>query len=169
MWVGVHLWGQVCIYKGRFSNQIHALICRIFKAGTLLKVTVFWGVAQWLRRCATSRTVPGSILGGVTEFFSNIFPSERTMALGSTQPLVKMSTRNISGGKSGRCVRLITSPPSCAECHEIWEPKFPGTLWATPDLLRGSFNFLLYSETEPVQTGRVSPALQRNLIRLLLG
>jgi hypothetical protein len=38
------------------------------------------------------------------------------MALGSTQPLVKMSTRNIPGGKGGRCVRL-TSPPSCAECH----------------------------------------------------
>jgi hypothetical protein len=32
--------------------------------------------------------------------------SDRTMALGSTQPLVKMSTRNIPGGKGGRCVRL---------------------------------------------------------------
>jgi hypothetical protein len=40
------------------------------------------------------------------------------MALGSTQPLVKMSTRNIPGGKDGRCVRLTTSPPSCADCHE---------------------------------------------------
>ena len=91
------------------------------------------GVAQWLRRCATSRTVPGSIPGGVTGFFSGIFPSDRTMALGSTQPLVKMSTRNIPGGKGGRCVRLTTSPPR-AECHEIWEPKPPGTLWATPGL-----------------------------------
>jgi hypothetical protein len=56
------------------------------------------GVAQWLRRCATSRTVPGSIPDGVTGFFSDIFPSGRTMALGSTQPLVKMSTTNISCG-----------------------------------------------------------------------
>jgi hypothetical protein len=34
-------------------------------------------------------------------------------------PLVKMSTRNIYGGKGGRCVRLTNPPPSCAECHEI--------------------------------------------------
>jgi hypothetical protein len=40
------------------------------------------------------------------------------MALGSSQPLVKMSIRNIPGGKGSRCVRLTTSPPSCAECHE---------------------------------------------------
>ena len=63
------------------------------------------------------------------------------MALGSAQSLVKTSTRNIPGGKGGRCVRLSTSPPSCAECHEIWEPKPPGTLWATPGLLRDSFKF----------------------------
>ena len=55
-------------------------------------------VAYWLRRCATRRTVPGSIPGGVTGFFSDIFPSDRTMALGSTQPLAKMSIRNISWG-----------------------------------------------------------------------
>jgi len=76
------------------------------------------GVAWWLRRCATSRTVTGSIPGGVTGFFSDIFPSDRTMALGSTQPLVKMSTRNIPGCKDGRCVWLTTSLPTCAECHE---------------------------------------------------
>jgi len=37
-----------------------------------------------------------TIPGGVTGFFSDIFPTDRTMALGSTQPLVKMSTRDIS-------------------------------------------------------------------------
>jgi hypothetical protein len=87
-------------------------------------------VAEWLRRCATSRTVPGSIPGGVTGFFSDIFPSDRSMERGSIQPLMKMSTRNIPGGKGGRCLRLTTSLPSCAECHEIWDPKPPETLWA---------------------------------------
>ena len=36
-------------------------------------------------------------------------------------------------------MRLTTSSPSCAERHEIGEPKLPGTLWATPGLLRDSF------------------------------
>jgi hypothetical protein len=66
------------------------------------------------------------------------------MSLGSTQPLEKMSARNISEDKGGRCVRLTTSSPSHGECHEIWEPKPPGTLWATPGLLRDCF-FLTFS------------------------
>jgi len=48
----------------------------------------------------------------------------------STQPLKEKSSRNISlggGGKGGRCVRLTSLPPSCADCLEIWEPQPPGT------------------------------------------
>ena len=66
------------------------------------------------------------------------------MALGSTQFLVKMSTRNIPGCKGGRCERLTISPTSGAEYHEIWEPKPPGTLWTTPGLLRDCFTFCTY-------------------------
>jgi len=62
--------------------------------------------------------VPESIPGGVTGFFSDIFPSDCTMALGSTQPLVKMSTRYIPGSKGSQCVGLTILPPSCAECYE---------------------------------------------------
>jgi hypothetical protein len=62
-------------------------------------------------------------------------PVGRTMALGSTQPLTEMSTRNIScGGKRGRYVWLTTLPPSCADCLEIWEPRPPATLRACPGL-----------------------------------
>jgi hypothetical protein len=71
------------------------------------------------------------------------------MALVSTQPLVKMSTKNIPGGKGGRCV-MLTSPLSRAKCHEIWDPKPPGPLWATPSLLWDCFNF--YSFYSPVST-----------------
>ena len=53
-------------------------------------------------------------------------PSGRIVALGSTQPLTEMSTRNISwGGKGGRCVGLTILPPLCADSLEIWEPQTP--------------------------------------------
>jgi hypothetical protein len=45
-----------------------------------------------------SREVAGSIPDGVTGNFHRHNPSYRTMALGSTQPLTEMSTRNISWG-----------------------------------------------------------------------
>jgi len=57
------------------------------------------------------------------------------MALGLTQPLTEMSTRNIFwGDKGGQCVGLTTLPPSDADCLEIWEPQTPGTLRACPGL-----------------------------------
>jgi hypothetical protein len=37
-------------------------------------------------------------------------------------------------GKDGRCVGLITLPPSCADCLEILEPQPPGTPRACPGL-----------------------------------
>jgi hypothetical protein len=52
-------------------------------------------VAQWLRHCATNRKVTGSIPDSVNGIFHWHNPSGRTMALGSTQPLTEMSTRNI--------------------------------------------------------------------------
>ena len=53
------------------------------------------------------------------------------MALGLTQPVTEMSTRNISWGfKGGQLVGLTTLPTSCADCLEIWEPQPPGTLRA---------------------------------------
>jgi hypothetical protein len=49
-------------------------------------------------------------------FFNWPNPSSHTMALGSTQPLKEMSTRNLPGGKG----RLTTSPPyvsrMCRKC-----------------------------------------------------
>ena len=59
------------------------------------------------------------------------------MALVSTQPLAKMSTRNIPGGKGGRCV------PNVMNVMKIWDPKPPGTFWATPGLLGTPLPFTL--------------------------
>jgi hypothetical protein len=62
----------------------------LFIWGTLL-------VHRWLRHYATSQKVAGSIPDGVG-IFHRRNPSGRTMALGLTQPLREMSTRNISWG-----------------------------------------------------------------------
>ena len=57
-----------------------------------------WGTRwrSWLRQRATNRKVAGSIPDGVTGNFLWHNSSVRTMALGLTQPLTEMSTRNIS-------------------------------------------------------------------------
>jgi hypothetical protein len=57
--------------------------------------TLRWGTRwrSWLRHCATNRKVAGSI--GIFHWHN---PFGRTMALGSTQHLTEMSTRNISWG-----------------------------------------------------------------------
>jgi hypothetical protein len=58
---------------------------------------VWWqAVAQWLRHCAINQKVVGSIPDGVIGIFHWHNPSRCTVALGSTQPLIEMSTRNIS-------------------------------------------------------------------------
>jgi hypothetical protein len=51
---------------------------------------------SWLRHCTTSQKVAGSNPDGATGIFLWHNSSGRTMALGLTQPLIEMSTRNIS-------------------------------------------------------------------------
>ena len=68
------------------------------------------------------------------------------MIHGSTQPLVKMSTRNIPGGKGAwgwRPHHLHVS-----NVMKIWEPKPPGSLWVTPGLLRDSFTFTFLNSAQ---------------------
>ena len=99
-----------------------------------------------------SRKVAGSIPDGVIGIFHCHYPSDRTMALRSTQPLNRNEQQeNFLGGKGGLCVGLTTLSPSCAECHEIREPHPSRTLRACPRIalpllkLRGQINYLMSS------------------------
>jgi hypothetical protein len=75
------------------QNKIYA------DTGTGTNVVRFRRVlAQWLRYCATNQKVAGSIPDGVMEFFIDINPSDRTLALRWTQPLTEMSTGSVSWG-----------------------------------------------------------------------
>jgi hypothetical protein len=97
---------QFSLRSGKNNGRITLRPIYIYDKGT--------AVAQWLRYCAANRKVAGSVPDGVMEFFIDIYPSNCTTDLGSNQPLTEMSTRSISRGTCGRCVRLTTLPPSCA-------------------------------------------------------
>jgi hypothetical protein len=65
----------------------------------LLRLYVWWVSCwwrSWLRHHPTSRKVAGPIPDGVIGIFHWINDSGLTMALGSTQQLTEMSTRNIN-------------------------------------------------------------------------
>ena len=53
---------------------------------------------SWLRHCAASQKVTGSIPDGVIGIFHRLNLPGRIMALGLNQLLTEMSTRNISWG-----------------------------------------------------------------------
>jgi hypothetical protein len=68
-------------------------ICKMYEYGA--QGDTRW--SGWLRHYATNWKVTGSSPDKV-DFFNWPNPSSRTMALGSTQPLTEMSTRNLPGG-----------------------------------------------------------------------
>jgi hypothetical protein len=57
----------------------------------------FTPLFSWLRHYSTSRNVASSNPDEVIKFFNCSNPFSRIMALGSTQPLTEMSTRNLPG------------------------------------------------------------------------
>ena len=116
--------------KERTTNVVYCMVLRttgLWPCGNSVVYQVFWGARFGAVGWGTA------LLAGVTGIFHWHNPSGRTMALGSTQPLTEMSTRNSSwvGGEGGQCVGLTTLPPSYADCLEIWEPQPPGTLRAS--------------------------------------
>jgi hypothetical protein len=93
-----------------------------------------WGTRcrSWLRHYATSRKVAGSIPDELIGFFNWPNPSSSTMALGSTQPLTEMSTRNLPGckGRPARDADNLTA---------ICGPRSLTTIWAFTACYRNSF------------------------------
>jgi hypothetical protein len=87
---GIMLLTCICIAQciTCLGNQLYCLGLSLLQANTL--------IVPWLRHCVTSLKIAGSVLNGVIEIFHSHNPSGRIMALGSTQPLIEMGTRNIS-------------------------------------------------------------------------
>jgi hypothetical protein len=69
-------------------------------------------------------------------------PSSRTMALGSTQPLTEMSTRNIPGGEGRRARKADNLTTICEPIvYKMWEPRRLTALWVSMARYRDSFTF----------------------------
>jgi hypothetical protein len=65
------------------------------------------------------------------------------MALGSTQPLTEMSTRNLPGGKGQPACKADSLTAICEPIvWKMWEPRRLTTLWATMACYRGTFIYI---------------------------
>jgi hypothetical protein len=66
------------------------------------------------------------------------------MALGSTQPLTEMSTRNIPGGKGRPALKADNLTIICEpNVLKMWKPRPVTPLWAFTACYRDSFTSLL--------------------------
>jgi hypothetical protein len=70
------------------------------------------------------------------------------MALGSTQPLTEMSTRNLPGGKEwpGRKADNFTAICEQVCIEKIWGPGRLTTLWAFTACYRDSFTSYMFEK-----------------------
>ena len=89
---------QILKKEKKYIRNFISLLFSLLANVTILFLLLLLGtaVAQWLRCCVTNRKVAGSIPAGVSGFFIELDPSNRTVVLGSTQPLTEMITRSIS-------------------------------------------------------------------------
>jgi hypothetical protein len=93
---------------------------------------------------ATSWKFAGSIPYEVTGFFNWPNPSSRTMALGSTQPLTKMSTRNPPVGKWRPALEADLNAICEPIVEKILEPRRLTTLWASTASYKNSCTFFFF-------------------------
>jgi hypothetical protein len=114
----------------------------------------FWGTRwrSWLRHCATSRKVAGSIPDGVISIFQWHDPCDCTMALGSSQLLSGI----IHVGKGGQWVGLTALPPSCGYRLEIWENE------PVISLYKNCFTFSMSSTEDDRKWGALSVRSPQN-------
>jgi hypothetical protein len=105
--VGVHLPTRRLASSSslRLSSSWYRL--QFFPDGILIQCTQEF---SWLRNSELRWKSAGSIPDYVMAFFNWPNTCSRTCALGSTQPLTEMSTRNRHGVKDSRRIKL-TSPP----------------------------------------------------------
>ena len=133
---------MLCLSYQIYENCNIKLNCSAFHISLVFTHCGFTRWRRWLRHCASRRKIAGSIPDGV---MINHFG--HTMALGSTQPLTEMSTRNNSWtvNVAGEIVLISGSLP---------EPSRP------PQACTGIAIFFTLSENQNEIIVRYSSLLQ---------
>ena len=122
---------QTCLIMKRLQSLGQSSYSRPCTAPDLTVCALCKRWRGWLRRCATSRQVAGSIPNSVSGFFIVVILQVAICSWGQI--------RIFPGCKCGRYVGLTNLSPSCADCHEIWEPP---TSWNPHALSRPVQGFL---------------------------
>jgi hypothetical protein len=116
----------------------------IFISPTLCIISSLAASGARGRAVGWDRMVVDSIPDEVIGFLNWPNPSSCTMALGSTQPLAEMSTRNLPGGKRRPARKADNLTGICEPIVEkLWEPRRLTTLRAFMACFRDRFAFTL--------------------------
>jgi hypothetical protein len=104
--------GRACVFPNNFSQfQTNTFVFWDIIATTIIITGTRGTVVRWGSMPQAGRSWVRFPLRSMN--FSNLRnPSSHNMALGSTQPLTEMSTRNLAGVQGGRRIRSSSSPPS---------------------------------------------------------
>jgi hypothetical protein len=146
---------KLIIYKNYIFTGIwnDIMYSRILILGSQFKSFTLFRILNFLRACGSvvgwgtmlqAGRSRGSIPDEVNGFFNWPNPSSRIMALGSTQPLTEMSTRNLPAGKGRPVCGADNLTATCESIvYKMWEPQHLTTLWAFMACYRDSFTFYL--------------------------
>ena len=107
---------------------IHSQVSNLCQVWIKMSRSARWH--SWLRHCTTSLKIMVSTPNGVRIlYWPN--PSGRTVNSASNR---NKWQEYFLGGKSGQCIGLTNTPPSCASYLEIWKLQPPETLWPCQDV-----------------------------------
>jgi hypothetical protein len=135
---GSCLWATYTFIVGKYwcvcvCVCVFVCVCVTRNRSALWNVASRGGVVGWGSALQTERSRVRFPMASL-EIFIDIIPPAALWSSDRRSLLQKRVPGIFSGGKGGRCVRLATLPPSCADGYEIWEPQPPGTLTACPGL-----------------------------------
>jgi hypothetical protein len=102
-----------------------------------------YGVKQW-----KAFNIPHSLFLKANIYIISLLilnPSSHTMALGWTQPLTEMSTRNLPGGKGRPAHKANNLTAICyLIVYKMWDPRHLTTLWTPMDNF--TFSFFIFKK-----------------------